>query len=280
MNHKMKNIKFIFFFFLIFSQNIFSAQETYFKDLQPQPPATLRIASYNLFWKNGSCKPHKFNITTHIIKKIDADIILLQETTRSWKRCLNRELSHMYPYKKYKHHLDAGGLAILSKYPIKSEKYLSSMKHLRHPGWLLTAKTKFGNIEILNIHLRPSVDRQNRIGFLGHELFEGPSDRSQEMRYLYQYVSIHRPTIIAGDFNESYGSATLLLTYNGWRNALSLEDKDVSTWHWKVGPITLKQQYDKIFLSPHFRVINAQVLHEGLSDHYPVIVDLKKISFY
>lgn len=267
--------KFLFIICLLFLNSSFADDAVTFKNLESKPKNALRVVTYNLFWKNGVCKGHKFDITSYVIKKTNADIVLLQETTPSWKRCLNRSLSHIYPYKKYKHYSEAGGLAILSKYPFKTKKYLYSKRFLRHPAWLVNVQTQFGNIDLFNIHLRPSVDTNNKIGFLGRELFHSPRDRANEMHYLYRFLNINKPTIIAGDFNETYGSSTLMLSYNGWIDTLALDDKDVSTWHWKVGPLTLKQQYDKIFVSPHFRVLNAQVLHEGISDHFPVIIDLR-----
>ena len=79
--------------------------------------------------------------------------------------------------------------------------------------------------------------------------------------------------VIAGDFNEGYGSATQMLKYNDWYDAFSQHHKNTYTWLWKVGPFSIKQKFDRIFFSPHFRIINTQVLHEGESDHYPLIVD-------
>jgi endonuclease/exonuclease/phosphatase family metal-dependent hydrolase len=235
----------------------------------------LRLATYNINWGDGIWKKNNHLKTIAAIKHINADILLLQENTPKWKKFIKQALNTTYKYQEFRDYENAGGLAILSKYPFHTIKYIPKHPTGWHPALLVLASTPLGKIQILNLHLSPSVTRQYTIGFLGSAIIKAGKQRSREIRYLYQYINPQKPTIIAGDFNEGPDrKATQYLEHLGYSNALNIINRMYHTWQWKKGFIHFASRMDHVFYSPeHLTVSRAQILYEGSSDHFPVVVD-------
>jgi len=247
-------------------------QSTHYKDFKAQPNPSLRIATYNLFWKNGTCAMNHPNSTSRLIKIVDADILLLQEVTPKLERCLTHHLAKKYPYHQFRFYEKEGGLAIMSKYPFTTKNFIIPI-HGWFPAWITNVHSPIGNLQILNLHLRPQVLKGDGIGVLAHAVFTTPKIREAEIKQFYPYLTFGQPTIIAGDFNEGgHGRAVKFLRKHGFYDAMARHSQ--YTWKHQYGPITLAKKYDRIFLSPHFRLKQVQVLHESSSDHYPVVVDV------
>ncbi len=271
MSYIRNSITFVFILLMLVSCALTT---THYNNFTPAPTHSLRVASYNVFWLNGYCKGPTPDAATKIIKVMNADILLLQETTPAWQTCLKKHFSSIYPFRKYQHHTDEGGLAILSRYPIKTIHYLK-LDSLRYPAWVVLIKSKLGPIQIVNIHLHPPLTKDNKLGFLAQGYFSSKIKRLREIKNILHYVNPHLPTIIAGDFNENdYGLAIQYLKKQHYLDALSYNKTYTHTWYWSIGPFHLTGRYDHLFFTHAINLINVQVLHEGVSDHYPIVSDL------
>ena len=89
-----------------------------------RPAKTFSVATYNINWGNGTWENGTPGKTIKVIHSLNADIVLLQETTPKWQNLIEKKLKKTLPYQKYYHYENAGGLGFLSKYPIKSIRHL------------------------------------------------------------------------------------------------------------------------------------------------------------
>ena len=163
-------------------------------------------------------------------------------------------------------------MAILSKYPVTELFYEMPPAGWFH-GQAVKVATSQGDIKLLNIHLRPPASGKGGLTYLNY--FRLPKIHPQEMEHLYKILDERGgkiPAIVLGDFNESdKGSAMNYLRQKGMADALQSFDASTNTWHGKLAGIALAERCDHILFSSEFRCVDAAVLKEGKSDHYPVI---------
>jgi endonuclease/exonuclease/phosphatase family metal-dependent hydrolase len=225
--------------------------------------STLSVLTYNINYGAFSSK----SVTA--LRSFDADVVCLQETNEAWEKVL-RSVCKEYPYIVFRNRGAAGGQAILSKYPIADTTFLTTTHGWFEAG-IYTVTTPKGNVQLLNVHLKPPISEKGRIGFLGSAFFKSKKIRKREIEQHYKSINSSLPLIVTGDFNENdKGKAIKWLRKQHLTDALPLFDKKSHTWHWKTRFIHLKGRYDKVVFSKHFTCKGAQVKHQGQSDHYPV----------
>lgn len=245
-----------------------------YQTFQVKQPNELRVESYNINWNNGSWNNKNWESTIRAIQFTKPDIILLQEITPKWEKLLTQYVAKKLPHRKYYHYYNGGGLGILSKYAIISERIIPPPAQW-YPALLVNIKTPLGIVQFVNVHLVPTLSPHDTPGFTKYFFLEKPYIRKKEMTQIFNDLDRHKPIIIAGDFNETEdGGAIQFLKHNGFVDALTLFDTYTHTWHWPLGLFTLAYRYDHILYTPDtLTAIRAQVLYEGSSDHYPVVVD-------
>lgn len=243
-----------------------------------KPGKTWRIATYNICVDNKNCYSCHGYDTTHLLSIMNADVVVLQETTHFWQRCMRRHLKKKYPYQIFhdcKCYGRPDGMGIISKYPITKAVFIPA-KYGWFPACVYIVSLPGQKLQILNLHLRPPLISDNNIGFMGEALFTTPAVRRQEVRYFTKFLSPHYPTVIGGDFNEGdNGLASRFLKSCCYYDGLSMIHPAIKTWYWHVGPFTIFGRYDHLFVNNCFKFIKCQVLQEGCSDHYPVVLDLR-----
>lgn len=248
-----------------------------FADLHNHPPGTLRVLTYNINWGHDDDFHSDPVKTINAIKKLKADILVLQEITPEWEKTFRKELGHTYPYQDYQQTGNGGGKAVLSKFPIVRELRIHSPF-----GWYPTQadliRTNFGLVQLINVHLTPSYLPHAINGIKKVTSFEAPNRRLQEIAHFFQHTQAHLPTIIAGDFNESdKGFAVAYLHKVGFKDAMG-QNRDFHTWYRNFGPIAIKRRIDHVFYNKNLRAFRVQVFYEGGSDHYPLVVDFDRLS--
>jgi endonuclease/exonuclease/phosphatase family metal-dependent hydrolase len=168
----------------------------------------------------------------------------------------------------FRHFSGAGGQAFLSRLPIKEINYVTN-KAGWFPGWVVEAQTPAGAIQIMNVHLRPPLS--DRGGFSLGALYSTKKVRLQEVKDLHPHLNEAVPTIVLGDFNENAsGSAARWLQTNSMKDALKEFDPYGKTWRWETSLGTFSACFDHVFYSPHLHCLEAGIIREGASDHYPV----------
>jgi endonuclease/exonuclease/phosphatase family metal-dependent hydrolase len=228
------------------------------------PEKHIRVLTYNVNW--GSPRPE---LAIEMIRNAKADIVCLQETTPHWEQTLRRALAREYPIMHFRSSKGraGGGLAYLSRTVGREIAYIPSDTGW-FDGWIMNFGTTIGQVQIVNVHLRPPVNDRGSwaIGY-----FSTRDDRLREMQRFFAHREHHSPTLVLGDFNDGEDSRVVhWLEKQQMVNALPLFDTKTPTWVWNVGVATLKRRMDHILFSPELRCYEARVISEGASDHFPV----------
>jgi endonuclease/exonuclease/phosphatase family metal-dependent hydrolase len=229
-----------------------------------RPGATsLTVMTFNV---NFGVAEHPDNLAA--IAEQDADLVLLQETTPAAEAAIRGQLSERYEHMIFSHCCRAGGLAVLSKYPIVDREQLAATI-----GWFpaqrVIVATPLGRVQVINVHLRPPIsDDGSWVG--GY--FSTRSVRGEEMEAFWREADPGLPTIVAGDFNESgNGRAIAYLERQGLASALPAQHPRATTWRWPTPLGTIRAQLDHIVVDEHFAARDTRVVQGGRSDHLPVV---------
>jgi endonuclease/exonuclease/phosphatase family metal-dependent hydrolase len=230
----------------------------------------LRLMTYNVNYHNPDPAS-----ALDSIERADVDIVLLQEVTFEWKRILEARFAKSYPHSIYRIHTRAaGGLAVLSKFPIQAEELFPSPERGWFPAERLVIDTSFGALQVLNVHLRPAIDGGSWIkGFM-----TTPPLRRREIETYWRKMVKDLPTVVAGDFNEDpTGTALSFLTKQGLSR---VDTKGPPSWHYQVtsrGKTSdlLKMDIDHVMVDRRLSARDGTVLDEGHSDHRPIVVTIE-----
>jgi endonuclease/exonuclease/phosphatase family metal-dependent hydrolase len=254
---------------------------TTFQTFQPKLSGEIRVATYNLNWGEKDWREHNVDNISHAIQVVNADIIFLQEASFEWEKIITDDFSKRYRYRQFFHFYNDSlgrGMAILSKYPIESKKYIYAYSGW-YPGWHGYIRTPIAKIQFLSVRLLPIQYDENDLSSMPfYSMFSSSTKRKKDFLGYYLKLDPYLPTLIAGDFNETNDGLTVnFLRKHGYSDTSLLFKKPTYTWHWPLKIVTLANQLDYIFYTPHhLHAVRAQVLHEGGSDHYPVVVDFVK----
>jgi vancomycin resistance protein VanJ len=216
----------------------------------------LHLMTYNVQYNNPDPRA-----TIDAIADADADVVLLQEVTTTWREALDRRFKDIYPHRAYRIP-GVAGEAVLSKRPISVDEVLRSPNDAR----FVAQRVVIDGIQILNVHLRPAIDRGSWIrGF-----FTTPAMRLREARAYWPQLVHGTPTVVAGDFNEDIdGKAIAFLAGQGLSLAGAPGPK---TWHQKPLAIDL----DHVMIDATLEAKDGAVLDAGTSDHRPVVVTIER----
>ncbi|MGB0882341.1 MAG: endonuclease/exonuclease/phosphatase family protein [Vicingaceae bacterium] len=199
------------------------------------------------------------------LEKINADIVCLQETNAEWETLIKTGLKDKYKHIEFRHSGRAGGLAVLSKYPITKIEYLKNTF-----GWfrsaVITIKKEEDTLQLLNVHLRPPLSKKGWIGF--NTYAKAQVIHVNELKLFMEKLNPDLPTLILGDFNENDDGKGLkwLASEKKYTDALPLFDKRTETWRFLI----LRGRYDHIVFNNKIKCIRARVYKLGKSDHFPV----------
>lgn len=231
----------------------------------------LRVMSYNV---NFGLEGDPAAIAA--IEQAHPQIVLLQETSDAWRDALVTGLP------RFTHHrfvpptdLPAGGMGVMSIYPIVSVEQLPSVGG---PFFALriVIDAPGGRIQLLDVHLRPPMSDGGSwvVGF-----FSTRDVREREMSWHAQRLDPTLPTVIAGDFNEEGDGLALAVTDRlGYTDAVAQWAGKTRTWEWPVGSLTLRFQLDHILHDARFTTTGAGIVEAGRSDHKPVWADLERVE--
>ena len=244
-----------------------------FPDRMPIPlreKSSLRVMSYNVnFGVAGDPE------AVAAIASAKPEIVLLQETNEVWEQTLVAGLS-------YKHHrfappenLPAGGMGVLSRYPIVSVDELPSVGGPFF-AWRVVVDAPSGRIQILNLHLRPPMSDGGSwvVGF-----WSTRETRAQEIAWHMERLDPELPTLLVGDFNEEGdGRAMRYAADRGYIDAIAQFAGKRQTWQWPVGSLTIRFQLDHILYDRRFMAIAGGIVDAGNSDHKPIWADVERVD--
>ena len=210
----------------------------------------------------------------NIIDSLNADLVCLQETNAAWESLVRSGLVEKYPYITFRDCCGAGGLAILSRFPVVEVKYAEN--HIGwFPAWTTNVIVGPDTIQVMNVHLKPGINENGKVGFLGREFFRAQRIHRQELEYFLGQLPQAHSRLIVGDFNENDGGKGLkwLTKERGYQDALRLFDRRSKTWRWGI----LRRRYDHLVFNSGLGCLKAEVFEIGTSDHLPVLGKFKVI---
>ncbi|WP_157594928.1 endonuclease/exonuclease/phosphatase family protein [Psychroflexus tropicus] len=209
----------------------------------------LKLSSVNLWSGNNE---------TDLVKKYileeDPDVLILMELTPGWEAQLNTMII-AYEYKELVARTDNFGIAVLSKFPMKSsvEYFAESTK----PSIVADLKIENEKLTLVASHPVPP---------LGQAAFE--SRNQQLLSIIKNRDRFSKHLVIAGDFNTSSFS-------NHFRKLTSGDLKDsrigfglLPTWP-EDSPI-LQTTLDHMLVSDSLKVIERSTESSIGSDHLPI----------
>jgi len=141
----------------------------------------LDIISYNV---NFGINPA--DVKCDLLRRHVADIVALQETTKNWENYL-KTFSDIYRHSVWKNddHWYAGGMGILSKYPIEEVAWIPAPSNWFH-GWVVhITHPDIGLVQVLNLHLRPPLEGNS---FLPSPFvfYSSQTDRLKDLQFFLQ----------------------------------------------------------------------------------------------
>ncbi len=214
------------------------------------------------------------DIVVDVLDGLDADVVVLQETTPEWEALLRGRLGQKYPGMAFHHCCGAGGLAVFGKGAVDVD-VMPAVSWF--PAAHAVVETALGPVQVLDVHLRPPFGDE---GSMPQRIVSGavvtPSIRETEMKtFLKSLEERGGAVVVAGDFNEASGGAVDAVRGAGFSSAL--DDAGVSdpTWHWDGVPFRLRM--DHVFYDDDLALVGARVVDvAGASDHFPVVARFQK----
>lgn len=232
--------------------------------LPPPEGPQLKVATFNVnFGLQGDVA------TAQALMERPLDIICFQETNRGWARTLVAMYGDELPHHRFLHRPAAGGMGIMSRYPLQSVQALPGVGWF--PAMLAVVKTPLGPVQVLNVHLRPPVSDDG--SFVSGDFSTGEIRRG-EVEAFSAHLSPDLPTLVMGDFNEeANGDAVEWLgEQREMRDTLEALDAVEDTWRWTTRwGVTLNSALDHILFDDRLVPVAGDVLKAGRSDHLPVV---------
>lgn len=236
------------------------------------PPRTdgapLRVLTYNI--RHGARDDRQVDLAglADIIRESGADIVALQEVDRfqvrsglvDQARWLAERLDMEAVFGANLHRgLGQYGNALLSRYPVLSDRNVLLPGRLERRGVLVVrVLTPAGPVTVLATHLGLSRD-----------------DRTAQVRaILAEAAREPGPVILLGDWNSGPAAPELAPLTDGFRSAPRLNGMEPAPT-FRAGEKEPYAPIDHVFVSGAWEVTRAAVLSPQLSDHQPVLAELR-----
>jgi endonuclease/exonuclease/phosphatase (EEP) superfamily protein YafD len=210
------------------------------------------------------------------------DLVLLQEVRNTRHvmelgQALGLSYWHFAPYSK-----ERGGVAILSRWPL-SPAHMLFWDNSPQGKVALAAQvdSPVGRFWACSVHLDNPLNTKNpsrwqKVLFLWQEFFT-PTLRTQQAQELSAWLLGlgGEGIILGGDFNSLplAGADRHLRQYFSDTLSIGLQQYFTGTY-WGPPHTPILPRIDFIYHSPHWQVVEAQVVQQKASDHFPVLAIL------
>lgn len=283
--------------------NIFALHFSVFSEVKP--PETIRVMSWNVELfniLNYKTRPEIKQEMFDLINKYDPDIACFQEVVAGEnKNAINyfpqiRKSLHfkdyLYSYRlkddfdRY-HHF---GITIFSKFPIlRKQTIVNNPNNYNSTFQFVDVVAGRDTLRIFNVHLQSLKFSKENLNYLDKgriqtdatkesvsvisKIKKGIIKRASQAFYIKDEMNHSRyPLIVCGDFNDVPVSYAYETIGSGLQNAFVKKGLGISRTYSSISP-TLR--IDNIFVDKKFTVIQFKRVKKLLSDHFPIIADIK-----
>jgi endonuclease/exonuclease/phosphatase (EEP) superfamily protein YafD len=238
----------------------------------------LRVMTYNVY---GVVVQDRLPLA--LLRPQHPDLVLLQEVRNTRHvmdlgQALGLSHWHFAPYSKGR-----GGVAILSRWPLGSAHMLFWEKSPQGKVALAAqVNSPAGRFWACSVHLDNPLRANNPISvwqkvlFLWQEFFTA-TVRTQQAQELSAWLLGlgSEGIVLGGDFNSLplAGADRHLRQYFSDALSVNLQQYFTGTY-WGTPRNPILPRIDFIYYSPHWQVVDAQVIQQKASDHFPVLAIL------
>lgn len=225
----------------------------------------IRIGTYNVF--TGT---HDVPQTVKVIRQMKADVVALQEISPEGARLLDHALKGDYPYRQF-----SEGLAILSRFPLRSPRYEHSQRGIN--GFLFAeVESPGGRFQVASLHLDPLRiwTTRERWSLPTQLLWRQAQIHRAEVKQITEALKPGLPTMLAGDFNSASHAALDQLRKQGFTDGfaeVTSHPDRTPTLHFKLLGISTGRRIDYVLHDASFKTLESQTLSGPPSDHDPVV---------
>jgi endonuclease/exonuclease/phosphatase (EEP) superfamily protein YafD len=237
----------------------------------------LRVMTYNVY---GMFVHDRVPLA--VMRPHHPDLVLLQEVRNTHhvmglRQALGLSYWHFAPYSK-----ERGGVAILSRWPLgPANRLFWDSSPQGKVALAAQVDSPVGRFWACSVHLDNPLNTKNpsrwqKVLLLWQEFFT-PTLRTQEAQALSAWLLDlgGEGIILGGDFNSLplAGADRHLRQYFSDALSSSLHRYFTGTY-WGPPHTPILPRIDFIYHSPHWQVIDAQVIQQKASDHFPVLAIL------
>jgi len=237
----------------------------------------LRVMTYNVY---GTFVPDRLPLA--VMRPYHPDLILLQEVRNTRHvmelgQALGLSYWHFAPYAR-----ERGGVAILSRWPLGPARRLFWDSSPQGKVALAAeVDSPLGHFWACSVHLDNPLTTKypslwQKVLFLWQEFFTATL-RTQQAQALSAWLLGlgGEGIILGGDFNSLplAGADRHLRQYFSDALSSSLQQYFTGTY-WGPPPNPILPRIDFIYYAPHWQVVEAQVIQQKASDHFPVLAIL------
>lgn len=260
----------------------------------PPPTATtIRVLSYNchaLYPVDGPRGSWKIRDLTQMIRKYEPDVVLFQEypIMKRVAEPLAQQLAKDCDL-KYDFRTSRKSLALFSKYPFekKEVKYFTN-----HANGFQVVDIKVGNqpLRIYNVHLQTNalsgivkqVAKDGNLqeketwlqirGMIGRYKRSAKTRGEQAKEIAARIKKSPHPVLLGGDLNDVPFSYTYHQLTKYLDDAFRVKGRGLGiTFNGRIPALRI----DYLLADPQIEILSHEILHEGQSDHYPVLSNFK-----
>ncbi|SDG81613.1 endonuclease/exonuclease/phosphatase family protein [Psychroflexus sediminis] len=218
---------------------------------RPENKRTFKLTSLNLLSTNP-----RADLVRDYVENENPDILVLLEFTQEWEKELGAVISD-YPYRKLVSRTDNFGIAVVSKFEMKSSvDYFGLTKH---PSVIAHISIENTAYTLVATHPVPPVNQR---------AFQ---HRNRQLTTILNRTSeFENPLIILGDFNtSSFSNHFRTLLQNGMKDS-RMGFGLLPTW--PAGYKLLQTTLDHALVSKTVKVLNRTTGQPVGSDHLPISI--------
>jgi len=237
----------------------------------------LKVVSFNIFCADapdGHSIPERASRLDKILKKINPDLIGIQEDRPAWEKYLNEYFGDEYEiFNVYRCQEDKESTPILwkkSKFNCikKGCFWLSDTPEVESKGW----DEKYDCYRTCLYVILEDIASGKNFTFMNTHFGFGDKGQCDSVELINKYrkeISDY-PTFITGDFNmipssKGYKKMTEYLTDV---NAVTVNDLR-STWHGFTPEIDKNEHIDYCFVSDNVKPLNQRIIDETIEGKFP-----------